>query len=354
MGVQPGVEVHNVKVPMLTRPGMSGRIAIIGAFDTVETNPIDCSNLREAYLKLGEDRSYAGVSALDKLCNKYGGASSLLAVNITTKTGSGENEVISKDLTVEKLVAALAKIKGEKFDQLFIAAVLEDSALTIVETFLEETALIKKPYGFIAPTTRNTKALYETTVGIFGDQLNGLITQQFIVNGELLSLIDSAAYYAGLVAGMNVSQSFTMKRLQGVTGVTPEYTFEEGDLGAELVKMGVSVAKCTDRTNDYYVIVNSEQPNGLDLYINRTRDYVIKQFALEAFLGEKNKPVTITGIKSELERVRKECVDSADLLEDIQYEVEKVDAHCVNVYIDSLVFAGVITKIDVYVKVEVE
>ena len=39
--------------------------------------------------------------------------------------------------------------------------------------------------------------------------------------------------------------------------------------------------------------------------------------------------------------------------EDINYDVVKKDANCVDVYIDSLTFAGIITEIDVYVKVEV-
>lgn len=354
MGVEPAINVHNVQTPMITRPGMAGRIAVIGAFDTEETNPINCLGIREAYTKLGDDKTFAGVSCLDKLFNKNGGASSILAVNITTWTGSGAEKTANKELTTAKLTDALKKIKGENFDILFVAASLEDAAVTIIETFLEETAFIKKPYGFFAAMSRASKAAYTITVGLLGDQVCGLVTQQVIVDGVTLSLVDSAAYYAGLVAGINVSQSMTMKVLQGVEGVTPEYTFEEGDLGDDLVKMGVTVFKCTDRTNNVFVVVNSEQPNGLDLYINRTRDFVIKQFNLESFLGEKNRAVTLTGIKSELQRVKKDCVDTLDLLEDINYEVEKADANCVNIYIDSLLFAGVITKIDVYVKVEVE
>lgn len=354
MGVQPTIEVENVKASMITRPGMAGRIAVIGAFDSTETEPINCGGLREAYIKLGEDTTYAGVSCLDKLFNKNGGASSILAMNITTKSGSGGEEVIQKEITTEKLTNALKKIKGENFDMLFVAGALEDAALRIVETFLEESAAMKKPVGFVAPISRVTAAAYTTTVNLLGDELYGIITQQFTVDDEIYTLVDSAAYYAGLVAGMNVSSSMTMKRVPGVTEISPAYTFENGDLGDTLVKMGVTVVRCNDRLNQSYIVVNSEQPNGLDLYINRVRDYVVKSFALEDFLGEKSKPVTITGIKSELEKVKKQCVDSADLLEDIRYEVEKVSAECVEVYIDSLVFAGIITKIKVFVKVEVE
>ena len=59
-------------------------------------------------------------------------------------------------------------------------------------------------------------------------------------------------------------------------------------------------------------------------------------------------------IKQEVDRVKDLCVNTLDLLEDINYSVAKTDVDCVEVYIDSLLFAGVITTINVYVRIEVE
>ena len=62
---------------------------------------------------------------------------------------------------------------------------------------------------------------------------------------------------------------------------------------------------------------------------------------------------TLDEIRQELDRIKEMCVNTLDLLEDINFTVEKKDVNCVDIYIDSLVFAGLITEIDVYVKIEV-
>ena len=89
------------------------------------------------------------------LFRKEGGASSLLAVNITTKTGTGDNENINTELTTAKLESALKKIKGEDFHILFIADTVNDAGLTMINTFLEESSEIKRPNGLIIPLTRD-------------------------------------------------------------------------------------------------------------------------------------------------------------------------------------------------------
>ena len=75
---------------------------------------------------------------------------------------------------------------------------------------------------------------------------------------------------------------------------------------------------------------------------------------LKNFLGDRNRPKSHNQIEQEIDRVKDMCVNTLDLLEDIQYKVVKKSASCVDIYIDSLVFAGIITHIDVYVRVEVE
>ena len=103
-----------------------------------------------------------------------------------------------------------------------------------------------------------------------------------------------------------------------------------------------------------YVVVNSEQPNGYDLYINRVRDFVVKEMSLHQFLGDRNRTATLNEIKQELDRVKDKCVNTLDLLEDIEYNVVKKSAECVDVNITKLLFAGIITEIDVYITIEVE
>ena len=145
-----------------------------------------------------------------------------------------------------------------------------------------------------------------------------------------------------------------MKTVEGITKITPEYTFETGDSGKALVEAGLTTIKCQDRGASNYIVVNSEQPNGLDLYINRVRDYIVKEMALHQFLGERNRQATLSEIEQQLDKIKEECVSNLDLLEDIEYVVEKRSSNCVDIHITRLLFAGIITDINVYLSLEVE
>ena len=153
---------------------------------------------------------------------------------------------------------------------------------------------------------------------------------------------------------MRVGNTMTMKRVPYVTAVSPELSFETAGSGKTLLEAGITTFKCQDRGSSRYIVVNSEQPNGLDLYVNRVRDYVIKQLSLQQFLGERNREATLNEIKHEVDRVKNECVNVMDLLKDIEYTVEKKSADTVDIHIQKLLFDGLITEIDVYVTVEVE
>ena len=53
-------------------------------------------------------------------------------------------------------------------------------------------------------------------------------------------------------------------------------------------------------------------------------------------------------------RIKELCVNTLDLLKDIEFEVIKKSANLVDIHITKLLFDGIITEIDVYVTVEVE
>lgn len=356
----PFIHVYMKRAPKKKTPGMAGRIAVIGAFETGGENPIYCDSIEDAYDKLGTDTTgYNGNKVLEYLFRNtdldHKGCDGIIAVNITTVDTSGETPVIQKDLTPEKLASALAKIKRERFDILFIANILDNNTLTNIKPFLADRILNKLPVGYIGAIANTTKEQYLATKELVEDSCYGIIANQTVtLDGKSLDLLETSAYYCGLIAGMNVGYSFTQKTLPDVTAISPEYTFETGDLGTSVVLNGFTAFDCYDRENSTYIVVNSEQPTGLDLYINRVRDYVIREFALHDFLGEKNRPKTHDQIMQEIGKVKKECIENLELLEDIVYDIEKVSPSCVNIYIRSLLFAGVITEINVYVTLEVE
>lgn len=344
----PSIHIYQKKNRSTSRPGMAGKVAIIGAFDTLDTNVKFFNNIDECQAVWGTDKTYNGVDCAEILFKA--GASNLIAVNITTEAES----VRDKTLTVQKLSDALTKIKGEDWDILFIAENMSDTFITVINNYLDATFEMKLPAGYFGALNGATSSANITTAGLAGEHCYGLIAQPLIVNDEQLTLLQSIAYYAGLIAGMNVGNTMTMKTVNGVTGLGQELSFETGGIGKAYVEAGITTFKCANRTGGRYIVVNSEQPNGYDLYINRVRDFVIKEFALHDFLGERNRQATLSEIEHMLSSVRERCVTDLDLLEDIQYSVVKKNAKCVDIYIDSLKFAGIITRIDVYVTIEVE
>lgn len=348
--VIPSIHIFNVNNPNNNRPGIAGKVALIGAFNTEETNPQLYVGLNDAIKDLGDDATFNGCSVLEEL---FVGASSILAVNTTTWTGTGESKTPEKDLTVQKLSDALAKIKGEDFDILFVADMMTSTYLPIISAFCDEVYEMKSPCGYLGYLNGNASANVQLAAGA-GDHCYGLLTQELEVNGVDKTALQSIAYYTGLLAGMNVGNTMSMKVVDGVTGVSPEYTFETGDTGKAYVEAGITTLRCLDRNNNRFVVVNSEQPNGYDLYINRVRDYVVKEMSLSQYLGERNRTATLSEIEHMLASLKEDCVNNLDLLEDIQYTVKKKNANCVDIYLDSLTFAGIITRIDVYVRVEVE
>lgn len=349
----PKVQVFKVDNPIQQKPGMAGKVALIGAFDSTATDPVIVSNLDEAYTKLGSDMTYDGVKCLKPL---FKGASSILAVNVTEKSG----QTVSKDITTTNLALALAKIKHESFNTLYIAGLITDAFLPIITAFCDQRLLNKMPVGFGYAINRSSLEEYTVTAGLFKDySYGGVCGQQFTINdaSEPLSLVESGAYWTGLISGLNVGNSMTKKVVDGVTAITPELIFEvvsSGYSGLDLLQLGLTTFECFDRENKTFVCVNSEQPNGYDLYINRVRDYVINEMALHNYLGNRNRAVTMGQIEQELDRVKDKCVNTLDLLSDIEYKVVKKDAGCVDVHITKLLFAGIITEIDVYFTIEVE
>ena len=92
----------------------------------------------------------------------------------------------------------------------------------------------------------------------------------------------------------------------------------------------------------------------LDLYMERTINYIINLFNLEDYLGERNNPITLDAIEQRLARIKHDVVDIQGLVNDIVYSVEKVDRDCVRVNIEEIVFDGVVTCINVNVTYDVQ
>ena len=354
MAVEPTIEVTEESVTIQDRtPGMAGRIAVIGAFDSKVNNITVVSDDTTAHGIFGTTETLNQFKGTDVIDLLFIGASELLVANITTWTTVEEEETPETTLTNQKLTDALAKLKNEVFDLLFIAEELTDEAQTIVTTWLNKEFKGKFAHSQVIQLQKSTAAAYEASVATIGKQVAYVNTQPINYNGTLLNMNQSTAAVAGMIAAMGVGESLTYQILPGVTGCT-EYTTESGDIGAKLMELNVPIIKCRNRRLNQYICVNSMLPNGLDMSINRTRDYIINTLEAELLLGQSSSDLTLEGAQMIVEAVRKECVDTLKICKDIQYSISKIDSTTVEILLTKLVFDGVITKVKVKYSIEVQ
>ena len=164
----------------------------------------------------------------------------------------------------------------------------------------------------------------------------------------------STAYIAGVIAGLDIDKSLTNKIINGVTSVSPEYSTATGEMGAALLNLNVPFLKCRNRRLQTYYCVNSTLPDELDLYINRTRDSILNNIAIETYLGEKNNPITANGVETVIEGLKKRYVDDLKLITDFTYHTNKTSSKCFDVIIDEMLFDDIIDTINLTYSIGVQ
>ena len=336
-----------------TNPLLRDVVCLIGCFEDTETlnTPKFCKTLTGAENIFGDDTQYDGNAALKQIFRKD--ISGCIIVNCTSTSGSGDNITVNRTLTVSKIETALNLVRLIDFNSLYCAVEYTDAIIDAVEEFCNSRFRGKRPCGYTGVGSRTNASTYTTTANKLGDHNQAFLTQALEVNGTQLSLVESGAYLTNLIATLPVGSSLTAKILDEVTGIGTEYTFDEGDLGHTLVGLGFFVVRLIDALNMTYECVNSANHNGVDLYINRVTDYVVDDFALRKVLGENN----IVGaelITLECGRLYHKFVNTFKLVKDIIYTIEKVDSETINVNLQDLVFAGVVTHINLNITIRVE
>ena len=344
-------EIKNIGA---TNPNVRDVVCLIGGFET-DTNYLEPTFYPT--LAAAEEDLYDGSestlpdanAALRQLFRR--GVSGVLCVNISVESSG----TWSRTVTKTKLENSLAAVNQLEFDILYVAAELTDELITVIDTEASARFEDKKPFGYIGVGSRASASAYTTTANKLGEYNYAFLTQTLKLDGDesALSLIESGAYLTNLIATMNVGESLTAKVLDEVVAVGTTYTFGESDLGTTLVGLGYFVVRLVNPAENTYECVNSATNNGLDLYMNRVRDYIVNDFALREFLGEMNNQATLDSIGMECNRLLVKFRDELGVVEDITYAVEKASADKVNVILNTIQFAGVITEIDVFITIEV-
>lgn len=355
MATEPEINVYQrAPTPQSMPSNIASTVAIIGAFDSEITDLTICNSVSEAHTKFGTmstEGDFKGTDAIDGL---FTGASSVLFVNITTWDTSGDDPVAETTLTQAKLTAALDKLHHERFNNLFIAEQLSDAFQIIVSAWLDAEFEARYPHGQIAQLQQSTAAAYATSVDTFNDNIYYINTQQFTVNGTTLSLNRSTAWFVGYICSKTVDTSLTSQVIEGVTAVTPEYNTATGELGAALLNLNIPFLKCRNRRLQTYYCVNSQLPDGYDLYINRTRDVILDNIAVETLLGRQNNSKTENGIVTIMEGLIQYYAYDLGLLNGITYHIEKPSSNIINVVIDEMTFDDIVTTINIYYSINVQ
>ena len=331
-------------------PGMGSVIAVIGAFDSEAADVTVCTTKESAIAAFGTDSAVGTFKGSDAIDGLFYGASALIIVNTTTWS-SATPPVPTTTIDNTALNAALAKLNHKTFDMLFIADELADASQTIVTTWLAAQFEDKFCHGQVGQLSKSTTSAYATSIATFGENTYWIQTQSL---NTTLTLNQSAALMAGYLASLPVNRSLTNKVIPIVSKISPEYTTEAASIGAKLLELSVPFLEVRNPVSSDIICVNSELPNGLDLYINRTRDYVINRLEAEVLLGEASSDTTIQTAHSIVEAVKKECIDDLKLLKDIEYTISKTNAETIRIALTKLIFDGVILNIDIPFSIEVQ
>ena len=347
---EPIIKVKSeIKRISTSNPYIKDVVCLIGGFETDEkTNEVFFADtLAKAEEEYGDDTTVAANAALKQVFRRD--ISGAIIVNVTTVS----NDTASRDVTKAKLQAALAVLNDIEFDILYVIEDSSNDNLEEVAKFAAARFEAKKPFTWIATLTRANKSAYETSIGKVGDYCIAALTQPFVIGDDELSLVESGAYLLNTIARLNVGYSLTAKVLDEVTGLDTEYTFGEGQLGSDLVAMGYFVVRSINPLEGTYEVVNSANANGLDMYMTRVLSYIVNEFALRKYLGERNNTATLSGISMECNRLLTMFRDDLSLVEGITYAVNKKNAETVDVILNSIEFSGIITEIDVAITIEV-
>lgn len=346
----PVIQVNQeIKKVSNSNPYIHDLVCLIGGMETDEAylEPTLVTTIEEARTLFGDDTSIDGNAALEQILGDNT-VSSVLIVNITQISG----DTAQRNITSTKLGDALTALDLIDFDILYIASDLTDAFIETVNTFAESRFENKNPFGFVTSVNRANVSAYSTTAGKVGDFCYALINQKLNVNEDELTLVESGAFVTKLIATSPISESLTATVIPDITGVQDVYTFGTGEDGRVLTGAGYLMFRLINATTNTYETVNGANNNSLSLYVGRVRDYLVREFSLRTFLGDPSNDKTIALIKTECARIKNMFID-LDLIEGMDYDVEKKDAETVEVIINSIQFAGIITEIDVYITIEV-
>ena len=170
------------------------------------------------------------------------------------------------------------------------------------------------------------------------------------INGWTLN--QSVAYISGVIAGRRLNKSLTNKIIKGIYSIENELQFSgETQDGHRYMNAGVTVLRAFNRRNGEFGVLRSTCPSGYDLAIERSADYMTRQFQLNDYLGESSNVITLDAIAGEINSRMYTFINTLNLCNDIEASILKLDHHTVQIDL-KYIFDGIIDYIKVYINIE--
>ena len=250
------------------------------------------------------------------------------------------------------LTSKVYKFVSDKFEEPLNVTFYKDEFILLLQSWLNARFKNKSGIGCsfaLEESTEINKAVDTRMEVLLGQRGIYNVTVQRIND---LSLNESVAYISGVIAGRKLNKSLTNKVIKGISSIENELQFSGStQAGYRYMNVGVTVLRAFNRRNNEFGVLRSVCPSGYDLAIERSADYMTRQFQLNDYLGESSNVITLDAIAGEINNRIFTFTDTLSLCNEIEASILKLDHHTVQIDL-KYIFDGIIDYIKVYINIE--
>lgn len=355
----PKIEVISEPILQTKEPdGLAGRVAVIADIGIESDEVFTGDNYKNfiANLPTEVDKTKADFKAIEKMFiqkNDSRGVTFLEVVPIKTYDLTNFGKCLDKLETEDfDILVIPTPIKYEKTED------INDTWLELLKSWLQARYANKSGVGVVfglEESSTSGESIVERMVKLAGQRgVYGVFFQP--INGW--SLNETIGFMSGTIAGRKLNKSLTHKVVKGIDSITDsegnnkEVIFNSKDsIGYKYMNSGVTVLRPFNRRNGEFGVLRSNCPSGYDLAIERSADYMTRQFQLVDYLGDSNSVTTLDAIAGEVNSRIFTFTNTLDLCNNIETSIQKINHHTVEIDI-KYIFDGIIDYIKVYIAIE--
>lgn len=355
----PKIEVISEPILQTKEPdGLAGRVAVIADIGIESDEIFTGDNYKSFIANLPNevDKTKADFKAIEKMFIQKDDSRGVTFLEVIP--------IKTYDLT--NFGKCLDKLETEDFDILVIPTPIKyektedinDTWLELLKSWLQARYTNKSGVGVVfglEESSTSGESIVERMVKLAGQRgVYGVFFQP--INGW--SLNETIGFMSGTIAGRKLNKSLTHKVVKGINSITDsegnnkEVIFNSKDsIGYKYMNSGVTVLRPFNRRNGEFGVLRSNCPSGYDLAIERSADYMTRQFQLVDYLGDSNSVTTLDAIAGEVNSRIFTFTNTLNLCNNIETSIQKVNHHTVEIDI-KYIFDGIIDYIKVYIAIE--